>query len=140
MCISSKEIEYQNNNIEWVEEEFIYEFVMSDYCLELLEIVGDNFIEDLNNDYDNNCNKDEYLTNSIKEFVNNLEYDDIWFYVKEHGIEESLLEYNKTENKNIEINEETNFNFIELNDIGLNEILCMIIKNNITIEEYEYNF
>jgi hypothetical protein len=137
MCISSKEIEYQNNNIEWVEEEEItYEFVMSDYCLELLKKGGDNnFIEELNNDYDNDyeCDKDEYLTISIKEFVNNLDYDDIWYYVNEHGVEKSLLEYNKTYNKNIEIDDE--FNFIELNDIGLHFILCMIIKNQITIEE-----
>lgn len=101
------------------EEEVIYKFVMYNDCL---EIFGDEFVNELNEEYDNDEDRDDYLRSKIDYFVSNLDSYNIEHYLYQYGFLKSLKEY-KDE-------------FGDLNiDDGLNNVLYIVLKNNIYDEE-----
>jgi len=99
--------------------EVIYKFVMYQDCI---EIFGDDFVNQLNDEYDDEENRDEYLCSKIDYFVSHLDSHDTEHYIYQYGFLRALKEY-KDEFGDINI------------DNGLGAILYMILKNNINDEE-----
>lgn len=102
------------------EQKVIYKFVMYDDCI---EIFGDDFINTLNEEYDEE-DRDDYLRSKIDYFVSHLDSYNIEHYLYQYGFLKSLKEY------------KDEFGDINIDD-GLNNVLYIVLKNNIYEEEEE---
>jgi hypothetical protein len=101
------------------EQKVIHKFVMYDDCLEIFD---NDFINELNDEYDNDEDRDDFLHMKIDYFVSHMTPYDIEHYIYEYGFLKALKEY-KDEFGDINI------------ENGLGAILYMVLKNNIYDEE-----